>query len=349
MSTWYATREQVRLSLDYEDTPRNTMLIDTAIESGARSIESSLSRFFYPTIAVRKFDWPPLPTAGNYPWRVWLDANEVLSVTTLTSGGVVIPSSGYLLEPYNYGPPYNRIDINLGTNSAFTSSATWQQSLSVAGVFGACQDTAPCGTLAAAISTVGATTCSVTDSSAIGVGTMLLADTERMSVTGRSMLTTGQTLQTPVTADKAVVTLAVTDGTKYFVDETVLLDAERMRIIDIAGNNLIVKRAWDGTVLASHAGSTIYAPRTLTITRGEWGTTAATHLISAPLYRHVPPGTVTELNIAEAANTVLQKTSGYARTTGEGENQRPASGAGLSDLRKRAVTELGRKARQRTV
>jgi hypothetical protein len=58
---------------------------------------------------------------------------------------------------------------------------------------------------------------------------------------------------------------------------------------------------------------------------------------------------VTELNIAEAINTFLQKASGYARTVGEGDNQRNASGAGLADIRARAYAAHGRKARQRAI
>jgi hypothetical protein len=58
---------------------------------------------------------------------------------------------------------------------------------------------------------------------------------------------------------------------------------------------------------------------------------------------------VVELAIAEAENTILQKTSGYSRTVGEGDSLRLASGAGLADIRARAVAAYGRKARQRAV
>jgi hypothetical protein len=172
-----------------------------------------------------------------------------------------------------------------------------------------------------------------------------------MLVTDRAMRDTGQSQQGAgcSTASNADVSLTVTDGTKYTAGETLLLDSERMLVVDIAGNVLTVKRAWDGSALATHSGAEVYAPRSLTVTRGALGTTAATHLNGAALSRWTYPGLVTELNIAEAINTFLQKTSGYARTVGEGDNQRNASGAGLADIRARAYAAHGRKARQRAV
>jgi len=190
----------------------------------------------------------------------------------------------------------------------------------------------------------------VTDSSQIGVGSVIVAGTERMLVTDRAMVTTSQTQQSGLTtASNSDVALGVTDGTKYFVGETLLLDSERVLVVDIAANILTVKRAWDGSVLATHSGATIFAPRNLFVTRGALGTTAATHLISAGISRYVYPAPVVELAVAEAVNTVLQKTSGYARTVGEGDNLRLASGAGLADLRAKVVSTYGRKARQRAV
>ena len=54
-----------------------------------------------------------------------------------------------------------------------------------------------------------------------------------------------------------------------------------MLITDIAGNNLIVKRQKSGSTLAAHTGSTIYAPRQVTITRGDLGTTAGSLVLNS--------------------------------------------------------------------
>lgn len=170
-----------------------------------------------------------------------------------------------------------------------------------------------------------------------------------MLVTGRSMLTTGQTLQTPLTASNANVTVAVTTGSAYSVDEVILLDSERMLIVDIAGNQLTVKRAWDGSVLAAHTGSTIFAPRTLTVTRGFLGTTPATHLSAAPIARHLVPALISGATIALALNQLLQEQAGYARTAGSGDHQRENTGRGVRAILKDASTTYGRKARIRGV
>jgi hypothetical protein len=123
-----------------------------------------------------------------------------------------------------------------------------------------------------------------------------------------------------------------------------------MRVDEIAGNALVVTRAWDGSTIAAHAvGASIYAPRTLTVVRGALGTTAATHSNGASVARCDPPGSVRQLCIAEALTDLLQGRSGYARTAGSGDNERETSGKGLADLRARVHTSHGRKARTRAV
>ncbi len=192
----------------------------------------------------------------------------------------------------------------------------------------------------------------VSDSSVLGVGDVAVVDSERFLVTGKSMVTTAQTQQGSgvSTASAQDNVLAVTDGTKYFAGEVVLLGAERMLVVDISGNNLTVKRAWDGTVLATHSGATILALRLLTVTRGALGSTAATHLNAAAVSRSVVPTLVRELAVAEAINIIEQENSAWSRTIGEGDNLRPMSGAGLYDIRKRAAIAFGRGgSRQRAV
>ena len=124
-----------------------------------------------------------------------------------------------------------------------------------------------------------------------------------------------------------------------------------MLVEDISGNNLTVKRAWDGSPIAAHtAGAVIYAPRTLTVTRGALGTTAATHSSGATVQRWDPPGQASQLCVAEALTDLLQGRSGYARTAGSGDSEREASGRGLRDLRERVYnSELARKGRMRSI
>jgi hypothetical protein len=345
----YSTREDVKSALDFKESARNNAQIDRALAGARNDVENLCNRKFYPQIATRVFDWPDY--RRGYPWRLWLNQHEVISVSQLSSGGVIISPDQYFLEPANSGPPFSRIDLNRSTSAVWSAGSTPQHSISVAGVFGGCADTSPGGVLAAAVSDIIGTSITVSNGAVLGSGSTLLIDAERMLVTGRSMVTTGQTQQGTgcSSISDADNVLAVTDGTKYFTDEVLQLDAERLKVVDVTGNNLTVKRAWDGTVLAAHSGATVYGLRLCTVIRATLGTTAATHSNGAAVAVHRVPGIVWELAVAEACNTVLQETSGYARTVGGGDNMQAASGAGLRDLRKRCSAAAGRQVRRRVI
>ncbi|MEV0618545.1 hypothetical protein AB0I81_34820 [Nonomuraea sp. NPDC050404] len=342
----YCTREAVKSALDVKLTARSDAQVDGAIESASRAIEGRLHRRFYPVQATRYFDWPNRQYAR--PWRLWLDTDEVISVTEVTSGGATFAPSDYFLEPVNSGPPFNRLEIDLDSAASFTADSTHQRSIAITGLFGFQAETQTAGTLAAGLNASG-TTANVSDSSAVGVGDLIKVGDERMLVADKSMVSTGQTLQDPMTTSAADVSVVVTTGSAFVVGEVILLDSERMLVVDIAGNALTVKRAWDGSVLAAHTGSTIYALRALTVVRGVLGTTAASHNDASPISRHVVPALVRSLCVAEAINTLLQEGSGYARVVGSGDNQREAAGRALRDIREQAYIAFGRKGRVRAV
>jgi hypothetical protein len=106
-------------------------------------------------------------------------------------------------------------------------------------------------------------------------------------------------------------------------------------------------------VLAAHAaGVDIYAARTLTVTRGVLGTTAATHSTATTIYRWDPPGPVRDLTIAEAITRLSNEQAGYARTrkTGDGGgSERAMDTTALPSLRQQVYASHGRKARVRAV
>ncbi|MFD8700965.1 hypothetical protein, partial [Kitasatospora purpeofusca] len=187
-------------------------------------------------------------------------------------------------------------------------------------------------------------------SAAAGIGSLLRIDAERVVVTGRAMLDTGQTLAGDLTNQNNNVVVPVTAGAAFAVGEMILIDGERMLVDEIAGNTLLVRRAWDGSPIAPHTtGAAVYAPRTLTVVRGALGTTAATHSSGADVALWQAPGSIRQLCLAEALVDLMQGRSGYARTAGSGESEREASGKGLADLRDRVYTSHGRKARSAAV
>jgi hypothetical protein len=352
---WFATREDVMRALDVKLTARNSAQIDRALESASRDVESLCHRTFAPTTGTKSFNYPG-PQVGR-PWRLWLNANELISVTTLNSGGVTIASTDFFLEPNEYGPPYNRLEIDLDSSAAFSSGDTYQRAITVTGLWGYRNDETTVGTLTAAVATTTATSVSVdaAASAVLGVGSVLRIDAERLQVTGRTMADTGQNVGgAGLTAQQNSVTLTVSDGTAYAVDEVLLIESERMLVVDIAGNNLTVIRAWDGSVLAAHAaGVDIYAPRTLTVQRGALGTTAATHTSGTAVVRWDPPGLVRDLVIAEVMNRVTNEQAGYVRTrrtSGSGSSTDQALAArDLPALREQVYNAHGRKARTRSV
>ena len=355
----YASRELVKRALDYKETARSDGQVDRAIEAASDAVDGQLHRRFYPELATRYFDWPY--AGGSRSWRLWLDANELISVETLTSGGVTLTEgTDFFLRRADDRdePPYTQVQINLAGDATFGGGDTYQRDIAIYGLYGHSANEARAGSLAAALDAT-TTSVDITDAGLVGVGDLIRVGTERMLVTGRRMLTTGQTLTSDLTASAAGTIVPVSDGDAYGVDEVVLIDGERMLIVDIAGDDLIVKRAWDGSTLAAHtSGATVYAARRLTIDRGVLGTTAATHAQGDAVARHVPPALVRDLGAAEAIEQLLQEPAGYARasttrnastSTSTDRTSTPQYGVGLDALRARTYTAYGRKARTKAV
>jgi hypothetical protein len=350
MAPWLCTREDVKHALDSRETSRNNRQVDAAVASATLSIEGMLHRKFYPQLATRYKDWPDTRQVGARPWRIWLDEDELISVLTLTSGGTVITPGDYFLEPANDGPPYDRIELDRSGSATFGGGSTPQRSVGILGLWGFDNEEESVGQLTATLGASDTATASISWTTArVGVGDLLRIDSERMIITDRSMVDSGQNLQTPMTAAASNVTAAVTSGTGFGIDEVLLLESERMLVVDIAGNNLTVKRAWDGSPLAAHTSSDVYTLTGVELDRAAAGTTLAAHSSSATIYRYKPPPLLRTLAVAESMNILLQEGSGYARVVGSGESQREASGRGLRELREQALTVYGRQARKRAV
>lgn len=347
MGIWYATREEVASSLEVGVNAYASALMDAKIEAASRSLEGLLHRRFYPERKTVSFDWPNY--SGSPTWELDLGSNELISVETFTSGGTVIPSTDFFLRRSDDKdePPYTRIEIDLDSSAALSAGPTWQRSAVILGLYGD-TDTAtdlPSAALGVSVSS-SATTWTVNPSSGlyrVGVGALMLIGTERVILRERAMADTTVNTAGVLANNKADRILAVTDGTQFVKGETILVDAERMEINDIAGNNLIVARAHDTSTLDDHAsGVDVYALRQFTVERHALGTSAAAHTAGDLLYKHDFPGLVNELCTAEAVVLLEQNASGYARTVGTGTVQRESVGQGLLDLRARTIDMHGR-------
>lgn len=354
---FYCTRESVQDAFDVREAAHRSAQIDDAIASASDDIDGWLNRHKHglaPRTATRYFPWP----ARNYApaWKLWLDENELVSVTTLTAGGTVIASGDYFLEPVNSGPPYTHIEIDLDSSASFSNSGTAQRAIEILGVWGINDDQKAAGALENAVADTTGTTVDVTRTDVIGVGSVLEIDSEKMLVISKGTLDSTQDLASAMSALNSDRTVDVSDGTKFFVGEQILIDSERMRIVDIDGNNLTVVRAYDGSVLAAHslgAGVSVY--RRLTVERGALGTTAATHSDAASVTVWDVPALVRDLAKAEAITRLEQEFSAYGARVYSDEAERDSSGTevvagrGLTDLRKSCARRYKRKFRKAAI
>lgn len=336
----YCTREQTKLALDSAVTARDDDQVDRAVLAAPETIDAVLHVCHVdPRTATRRFDWPNEQRARS--WRLWLEEQMLLDLTSATSGGVTL--TGLKLEPVNEGPPYDRVETNLAGSSSFETGNTPQQSILLAGLWGLGNDLAPAGALAGALGTTTGTAVTVNDGSKIGVWSLIAVEAERMIVTAKDWVDTGVNMTgdlDPLSSDTIV---GLTTGTSFHVGEELLIDGEAMLLVGIAGNNGIARRAVDGSVLAAHAGGAdIFARRALTVERGASGSTAATHVDATAVQVWRPPFLLNSWAIAETQCQVLNEQAAYGRTVGSGDNQREAAGRQLQLIRDRAEAAWGR-------
>ncbi len=310
----YATVEQVSAALDFKASAYEATRLNRLVLSASRRIDLMLHRHFFPLTETRSYH---LGGGGGF----WLEA-DLFSLTAVTADTVAITISTVTLHPAV--APFHWIS-QTGVD------------IDVTGVWTFSQDTTPAGALAEALDN-SETAVDVTDSSLVGVGDLILVDTEQMVVTAKTQLDTGVDFSSGgTTADKSDNAITL-DGAGLKVGESILADSERMLIVEYNSATEIatVKRAWDGSVLATHTTPSVFAPRTLTVERDAVGTTAATHSDTTAITRNLAPGPIVDLCIAEAISTYEQESSGYGRTVGSGDNVREARGLGLKEAREEA-------------
>lgn len=347
MSIWYVTEERVMRSVESTHTAKAKALIRNCIAAGSQAVEGLLHRRFYPERRTVRIDYPNYQYAPA--WQLWLESNEIISVESLTSGGVTIAANDQMLRRSDdlREPPYDQIQMDLSSAAVLQAGATWQEAIEILGIFGGDRDTDTSyvdGALSGTVNTLMQTLTLVPSSGTleVGVGSLIMMESERMIVRDRRMTDTGVNTSAGLNDLQSDRTLAVTNGSLFAIGETILVNAERMEITDIAGNNLIVDRATDGTALADHSsGVDVYALRTCIVERGALGSTAASHT-DATFSTHRYPPLVEELAEAETLVLIEQKRASYARVIGSGANAKESGGQGLNDVRQLAKAKHGR-------
>jgi len=321
----YATVEQLQAATDFKTTAYETDRLRRLLESSSDLIDRKFHRHFYPLTETRTYTDPPFVTPRRTTSTGFFLEADLQSLSSATVDTVAQTVGDIELYSSTYGPPYSW---------AGTTGST----IVLVGVWGYTNDSESVGTITANIGTTTATTCACSNSALIGIGDLITVNSERMVVTAKAQLDTGVDFSSGgTTADMSDVAVTM-DGAGLNVGEIILADSEKMLIVEYnsATEVATVKRAYDGSVLATHTTPSVYAPRTLTITRGATGTTAATHTSADAITRNIAPAQITSLCIAEALVAYSQEASGYARTIGSGENTREAKGVGLAAARRDA-------------
>jgi hypothetical protein len=309
---FYATVEQLQAAADIKSTSNETDRLRRLLDSASRKVEQRCHRHFYPLTEVRTYHL----TSGGAGF--WLNS-DLLSFTAATEDGTAVVVADIEVSPA--AAPYSWIGLS-GVD------------ITITGDWGYSNDTTPAGALAEALD-ASETGVDVTDSSLVGIGDLLICESEKMIVTHKTLLDTTANLAADLTAVVSDNEVTVNTGSLVKAGEVITIDAERMRVLSISGNDLQVVRAFDGSPIAAHTGTLdVYAPRTLTVERGAAGSTAATHSDTTVLTRNVAPAVVSEATLAEALVAYAQETSAYARVIGSGDNQRESGGVGLEAARK---------------
>lgn len=338
----YCTRAQVQRALNLADIPRLNARVDGAIMAGARQVHGLLHRRFYPLTATRLFDLPQ-------GYTLWLNENELAAApTTVTSNNVAMTlNRDYILYPID-GPPYQWIDQSFTATVPWQPGASTQQAIGITADYGYPTDTVAATTLGLTAGS-GVTTIIVNDSSRVGVGSLVLIDSERLILSDVTVSTTGATLAADLTNSKAANSITVSSGTLVNPGEMILIDSERMFVEYVAGNVLTVDRAVNGSVLAAHTtGAVLYAGRTFTVLRGRLGTSAASHNSGTAVSLLNAPSLISELNLAYAINNNQAALSAYSRTAGPDTTSIYRDrGRGIQDLEADALTAYGRQMRTR--
>ena len=257
----------------------------------------------------------------------------LLKVTSILNQGVTLQATDYLLQPdgrrWRNGP-YDTIELyDLGSALAWSEL---DRGVVVPGWWGM-YDEAVSVQLSAVSQLIGDTTLVVSDGSKVSPGMVLLIGAEWELVTGTGAATAaGTTLS--VNLDESAEEMKVSDGTKVNVGETIKVDFELMRVLDVSGNLVNVARGINGTARRPHSLNTaVMALRTFSVVRGANGSTAAAHT-SAAVSRQVAPADVNYLCRQIAALMINKAKTNFS---GRGGNDEAGTGFWVNEFPKNQI------------
>lgn len=240
----------------------------------------------------------------------YLFVDPLLAVNLLVADLVTLVSADYVLRPRNrhwLNGPYTSIALALGNN--------WTtEDVIVTGRWGLYEATHSIGATVASQSST-STTLTVNDASQVSPGLVMLIESEQeyVEATGTA---TDSTTTTNEAIDSSEDEIDVVDAATLHIGEIIRIDFERMKILDIVSNTLLVMRGWGNTKKVAHnTGVAVYVFRTFTVNRDVNGTVAVTHT-NAAINRYLAPQDVNYLCRQIAGLMVKKVQSGWAGKTG---------------------------------
>lgn len=278
------------------------------IAAASEWIDRTLGAFI-PTSKARRFD-----TSGGLD--CWVD--PLLAVTSIVDDGVALLAADYLLHPRKKlweNGPYIRVSIDPDA----TTLSGWsyaRDALVITGRWGLYERSV--SLVATTTQEDDATSLVVDDASQISPGCVLKIDDEQELVEATGLATDVGT-NTAEALDASQEEIDLVDASLVHAGEVIKVNFEQMRVLDIAGNTILVARGYNGSKRITHlTGQDVFVYRTFGVRRGVNGTTAAAHAAAA-VSRYVPPEDVGYLCRQIAALMLKKAGSGYAGKTGNAE------------------------------
>lgn len=264
---------------------------------------------FLPVTETRRYD-------GSGKVRQWID--PLITLDTITHDGTTLAGTEYVLYPrtrhWDNGP-YNSLELANG--GRWTGE---EDAVVISGVWGLYYETrTPYSVTLGASQLIGATTVTLSDGR-YSPGAVLLVSSEQMLIEA-----TDSPSDSGVTAsaiDNSQTAITVSSASGFEMGETIRIDVEQMRILDIntTSNQLVVARGYHGsTIVAHNASAAVYVYRTFKVTRGVNGTTAAAHNSGVSVAQVVPPDDINYLCRQMAALILKKAQSGYQGKVGNVE------------------------------
>ena len=268
---------------------------------------------FIPVTATKRYDG-----TGD----IDLTVAPLLAVTSIADDGDSLVSADYLLYPRNKwweNGPYHRIRIDPDATTLNVWSLE-EDIVVITGRWGLYEESSLTGaTVQNDPLAAGGTSLIVDNGSKIRPGLVLLVVSEQVFVE-ETGVTTDSTANTAEAVDNSEEAIDTSDGTKVAIGEIIKIDNEKMLVLDIQSNTIIVERGWGGTTRNTHTTATdIYAYRTFTVKRGVNGTTAAEHVQNVAISKYIPPWDVHYLCKQMASIMSKKAESSYAGKTGSVE------------------------------